>query len=356
MPSGKLDKSNQDIELSQYLREEIVQAQQELKECQQIIDQSQTDLAKLTQRNTEITGQLQHIYSNTGTVPPDEIKKINLMAMDTQRRLLLMRIQTEKTQAEKTGWERHIKTLEDIQTLLPDLSDKIGKNNSAANLEMVINAQEAVRQRLSRQMHDGPAQTLSNFIVQMDIVTRLFEIDQARAKQELAKLKQSALIAFQKVRTFVFELRPMSLDDLGLFPTMRRYVEAFNEQTGLDVSLRITGPERRLEPYLEVFVFRGCQELIGNAVRLNQDSPMKPQIAVSLAIEGNTIKVLVTDNGVELDKKEVDNSEGYGINLLMERVEMLGGTMQIESSPGQGNRISFQLPILEMASNPAISG
>ena len=101
----------------------------------------------------------------------------------------------------------------------------------------MINAQEAERQRLSRQMHDGPAQALSNFIVQTEIANRLLDIDAKRAKEELDNLKNSAMNTFKEVRTFIFELRPMMLDDLGLFPTVRRYVDNFKEQTGAEVNL-----------------------------------------------------------------------------------------------------------------------
>ena len=86
-------------------------------------------------------------------------------------------------------------------------------------------------------MHDGPAQALSNFILQTEIAMRLFDIDQEKARQELITLKNSATSAFQQVRDFVFELRPMMLDDLGLVPTLKRYVEAFKEQTNTSVRL-----------------------------------------------------------------------------------------------------------------------
>jgi two-component system sensor histidine kinase DegS len=99
---------------------------------------------------------------------------------------------------------------------------------------MLVNAQETERQRLSRQMHDGPAQALSNFILQTEIAMRLMDVDAGQAREELNSLKASAMGTFQKVRNFIFELRPMMLDDLGLAPTIRRYADAFKEQTGLD--------------------------------------------------------------------------------------------------------------------------
>ena len=102
-------------------------------------------------------------------------------------------------------------------------------------------AQEAERQRLSRQMHDGPAQAMSNFILQTEIAMRLLDADPKQAKDELASLKTAALGTFKKVRNFIFELRTMMLDDLGLVPTIRKYVDAFKEQTSMDVTLMVTG-------------------------------------------------------------------------------------------------------------------
>ena len=102
---------------------------------------------------------------------------------------------------------------------------------------MLVNVQEAERQRLSRQMHDGPAQALSNFILQTEIAMRLLDVDPVQARSELGNLKVAAMSTFQKVRNFIFELRPMMLDDLGLAPTIRRYADMFKEQAGVEVSV-----------------------------------------------------------------------------------------------------------------------
>jgi two-component system sensor histidine kinase DegS len=76
-------------------------------------------------------------------------------------------------------------------------------------------------------MHDGPAQSLTNLILQAEICERLFDSDPVRARAELGNLKDAVTSNFQKVREFIFDLRPMMLDDLGLNPTLRRYVQEF---------------------------------------------------------------------------------------------------------------------------------
>ncbi|HNA88208.1 MAG TPA: sensor histidine kinase, partial [Anaerolineales bacterium] len=158
-----------------------------------------------------------------------------------------------------------------------------------------------------------------------------------QAKEELANLKTSAMGTFQKVRNFIFELRPMMLDDLGLVPTLRKYSDAFKEQSSMDVSVTVTGAERRLEPYLEVMIFRAVQELLGNAARHSQASVVK----VHLDLGSDFLRVSVDDNGRGFDPETLKDSNNLGLKLIRERSEMLGGKFEIDSAVGSGARISF---------------
>lgn len=342
-------------EYQRQIESDLEQTQRTLKEVSLMLEQSQVELSKLTQRNASVTGHLQQVQAQFDSLPRVEIRSAYNSALDTQQRLLVMRGQLEKLQSDQSYLKRLITLFDVIRQFLQtqNRSQRGGKGarSNMAILEMVINAQESERQRLSRQMHDGPAQALSNFIVQTEIATRLFDIDPARAKEELNNLKTSALSTFQQVRSFIFELRPMMLDDLGLFPTMRRYVDAYKEQTGIDVSLSMKGQlEKRLEPYLEVMIFRALQELLGNVVRHNQDFPGKLQVTVQIFHDENLIRVSVSDNGKGLNPETVGKSSGIGLKLIRDRVEMLGGQLEIDSAIGQGCRISFQVPYFEESS------
>jgi len=281
---------------------ELDEAQRSLREVTLMIEQSQGELSKLSQRNAAITTHLQQVQSQMDKMPPQEIKAAYDSALDAQQRLFVMRGQLEKLQAEKIHIERFKSTLERARVSASGpgasaSSSSSGGKSPLANVEMLVNAQETERQRLSRQMHDGPAQALSNFILQTEIAMRLFDIDATQARAELNSLKNSAMGTFQKVRNFIFELRPMMLDDLGLVPTVRRYADAFKEQTGLDVNVTVTGSERRVEPYLEVMLFRALQELLGNAARHSQGSLVK----VMLDMGEERVRVSVDDNGRGFD-------------------------------------------------------
>ncbi len=335
---------------------ELEQAKHSLKEASRMVEQSQAEINRLTQRNVGITGRLQQIQLQIDTLSGHDIQDAYNNVLDIQQRLLGMRGQLERAQSERVGLERLILVLKHIDDFLAEQKTRVQTDSDDSNgtniLEMVINSQEAVRQRLSRQMHDGPAQALSNFILQAEIASRLLDVDLEKAKEELENLRSTALRTFQKVRVFIFELRPMMLDDLGLFPTLRRYVDAFKEQTDIEVELKIHGKERRLEPYLEVMIFRALQELIGNAARHNQDHPTKLQISVQLDVEDDKIQVSVTDNGKVFDAQEMMARDKLGLRISRDRVEMLGGHMKIDSTIGKGSRVFLQIPHLGLEQTP----
>lgn len=325
------------------LQQELEETTKALREVTLMIEQSQGELSKLTQRNTAITAHLQQVQGQMDSMPPQEIRNAYDSALDAQQRLFVMRGQLEKLQAEKNHLERLKAVLERTQASSNPASAPASggaKGGTLASVEMLVNAQETERQRLSRQMHDGPAQALSNFILQTEIAMRLFDVDPAQAKEELNNLKSSAMGTFQKVRNFIFELRPMMLDDLGLVPTVRRYADAFKEQNSLDVTVTVTGNERRLEPYLEVMMFRALQELLGNAARHSQAT----QVKVMLDMGEDRVRVSVDDNGRGFDPDAVQQGGSLGLKLIRERAEMLGGNFEVDSAVGRGARITFAVP------------
>ncbi len=327
----------------QILQVEFEEANRSIKENTLMLEQSRVEVGKLTQRNTAITAHLQQIQNQSLNLPIEEVRQAYDFALDVQQRLFVMRSQMEKLQNDQSHFDQRRKL---IERLLGATKNKPGginvEKNPLTSVEMLVNAQEAERQRLSRQMHDGPAQALSNFILQTEIAMRLLDIDPIQAKSELNNLKASAMNTFKKVRNFIFELRPMMLDDLGLAPTIRRYVETFKEQTGVDVSIIISGNERRVEQYIEVMFFRAMQELLGNAVLQNQATNVK----IILDFADTIVKLTMEDNGKGYDIEGPNKQSNLGMNLIKERTEMLGGTFMLDSDPATGTRLSLAIPVL----------
>jgi two-component system sensor histidine kinase DegS len=325
------------------IQSELEETERALKEITLMLEQSRVEVAKLTQRNTAVTAILQKIQGQLNKIPSEEVRSAYENAMDAQQRLFVMRGQVEKLQGDQVHLERYRNLLQSLKNAITTDGSDGGHSDksSSSNMEMLVSVQEAERQRLSRQMHDGPAQALSNFILQTEIALRLFDVDAAQARNELGSLKVAAMSTFQKVRNFIFELRPMMLDDLGLVPTIRRYADLFKEQAGVEVSITVTGTERRLEPYVEVMVFRAMQELLSHAVHQNQANLVK----ILLDMGSNLVRFSLNDNGKGFDTDALGKEANLGLKLIKERTEMLGGTFDINSSPGKGARISISIPI-----------
>jgi two-component system, NarL family, sensor histidine kinase DegS len=330
--------------LNDQLRLNLDHYRRELKEIDLMLEQSQLEVNKLTQRNASITAHLQQVQAQFDSLPRADIRMSYESALDAQQRLFVMRGQVEKLQNDQNHLKRQIEMIDSVLAAMEGGSPQESGKKSSANMidtvERMIQAQEAERLRLSRQMHDGPAQALSNFILQTEIAMRLFDMDPNKAKEELSNMKGAAGKTFQKVRDFIFDLRPMMLDDLGLVPTLKRYVDAFKEQNALDVRLQLTGEEKRIEPYQEVMIFRAIQELLNNAARYSQASTVN----IQLDMGDNNSKVMVEDNGKGFDIETLDEKSNMGLKIIKERCEMLGGFMEVDSAIGEGARVTFQIP------------
>jgi len=298
---------------------------------------------------------LSRIEANFDTVPRADIKNIYNAVIDTKTRLLTMQNELEKKRQDLTQLDGFGKLLNHLLDLLQDVSagditikpengDGGGRSLNAQTIIRMVEAQESERQRLARQLHDGPAQSLTNFILQAEICQRLFDRNPDRASEELVNLKSAASSSFQKVRDFIFDLRPMMLDDLGLAPTVRRYTEAFGEKSGIETRLNVVGEERRrLEAHTEVIMFRSLQELLN----YSRETLGSNKIELVLDVTGDPIKANINMNGKNIDETEKSNGTAnklVGLGQLKERITLVGGTVDIYGSDSEGNRIDITLP------------
>lgn len=164
--------------LKDQLRVESDQYRRELKEIALMLEQSQLEVNKLAQRNASITAHIQQMQTQLDSLPRADIRMSYEAALDAQQRLFVMRGQADKLQSDQAHLGRLTALIDRVlQTYENVNATPSGSRNPSATtdiLEMMIQAQEAERQRLSRQMHDGPAQALSNFILQTEIAMRLF--------------------------------------------------------------------------------------------------------------------------------------------------------------------------------------
>lgn len=343
MAAEEIKEKKSSIEsLRENIEMELEEAKHKLDSVSTKLRQSQDEVDKLAQKNVQFSSQLQRVKSNIDNLSAEEVQSTYDEALEAQQRLFVMRGQMEKLQGEQIQLQDYVDQLQHMKEQFLDkplLGDGQESPDAGELIESVIQAQEAERHRLSRKMHDGPAQALSNFILQAEIAQRLFDMDIEQAREELDELKVTASATFEKVRDFIFELRPMMLDDLGLVPTLRHYVEAFREQSAMEVMFSASGTERRLDGYLEIMIFRAVQELLSNASRHSEGS----KVTIHIDTQEDAVEVSVEDDGKGFNVNQaLDGS--MGLKVIQDRVEILGGEMIMDTAVGQGARIHFEIP------------
>ena len=342
-------------QVEQFLEEcfaEQEQVEKQIKEVEIFIRQSTAEVEKLARRNAEITNRVRRMESNLDTVPREDLQNIYSTAQREQSRLYLLRGQLEKLQSSQEGLQKRRELLIKAIAILEQCS---ATSMAAAPTESqfspeqsmvvrIIEAQENERQRLSRQMHDGPAQRLTNIILQAEICQRLLDTDPARARAELENLKNEVNKTFQKTRTFIADLRPMMLDDLGLVPTLKRYVTTWEEKTGVKAESTIVGREHRMAPYIEVTIFRAIQQLMENIEQHANAS----HVQVKLELDGRMARSIIEDDGIGFDIDEMlaaaDARKTIGIASIRDRVQMLSGSLVFDSIRGRGTKVTLEVP------------
>lgn len=228
--------------------------------------------------------------------------------------------------------------LEDISDHLMDMRQK---QKFAAQ---IIKAQEEERKRVAREIHDGPAQTMANIVIQSEICEKLFEKDVQAAKEELDILKKVTRSSLEELRKIIFDLRPAALDDLGLLAVTQRYCSDFQENTGILTDFVVLGNKIRLDPNIEVALFRIIQEGLNNVKKHSKAN----NVTVKIECLENIVNLNISDDGCgfDMDKNGIFSSGNhFGLMSIKERAELFGGSINIDSILGCGTKLYISIPL-----------
>lgn len=204
----------------------------------------------------------------------------------------------------------------------------------------IIEAQEEERRRLSREIHDGPAQMLANILLRSEIIERVLHENSVKAAiDELQSVRKMIRSSLYEVRKIIYDLRPMALDDLGLIPTIRKYIANLIDFHQIDIDFVFLGEEKRLNDKYEVALFRLMQESVQNAIKHANPT----LIQVKLQIQKKNIIMIIKDNGKGFDVN-IKNENSFGLVGMKERVDMLGGELDISSKQNEGTTVIIRVP------------
>lgn len=210
----------------------------------------------------------------------------------------------------------------------------------------VLEAQEEERKRISRDIHDGPAQSIANIVLKAEICKTLMKRNVEMGLNEMEGLKDTVRNTLKDIRKIIYDLRPMSLDDLGLVPTLRRFLTEFSEETGIQAELQVTNKEDDVEKIIQLALFRLVQEVTNNTRKHSQAR----QVTVELNFGTKYLQLDIRDDGQGFNVEETlerCRTEGnhYGLLGQIERVKQLHGEIKINSAPGKGSHTQIRLPV-----------
>jgi two-component system sensor histidine kinase DegS len=212
--------------------------------------------------------------------------------------------------------------------------------------QRVLGSLEAERERLYRDVHDGPAQVLANAIFEVEYLERIAERAPAEVRQtlrtELSNLKGQFRGSLDSVRAMIYDLRPPELTELGLAEAMRNYASEWELRCGIKVASQLDLKDTGLSPMDELAVYRIMQEALQNVHKHAHASA----VGIAWSLANKSWVLHVTDDGMGFDLvKAARHKKSVGLLSMRERAELIGGSLQIQSTPGKGTAVTLLLPV-----------
>ncbi len=213
-------------------------------------------------------------------------------------------------------------------------------------LTETVGVQERERQRISQDMHDGVSQLLVGALLELRAASeRVAGGDAARAEASLGRVRDVLHRIEREIRQIIYDLRPPTLDALGLVPSLRRYAARFEQYSGIPCELQAEGEPGRLPPDVEIGMYRIMQEALQNV----SAHARAEHASVRIGFGPQAVSLAIADDGCGFDLPSVQAQAAghYGLMGLYERAESLGGRLNIRTGPGQGSLIELVVPVGE---------
>jgi signal transduction histidine kinase len=207
----------------------------------------------------------------------------------------------------------------------------------------LINAQEAERKRIARELHDDASQALTTVAIGLSSLSSIVPKDMSEVHAKIVNLRDAVKDIMGRMRDLTFAIRPSILDDLGLVAALKWYASRFSGPDAPKIKLSLDDNGQNLDPLVTTVLFRVAQEALNNALRYSQATEIK----MSLQVTGEAVTLIIKDDGVGFPAEKVLKNpvESFGLYGMSERVALFNGSLKIRSSPGKGASIRARIPL-----------
>ena len=368
-----LDKVINDVILSiQSGQEEIFNISESvLKECELILQEIEKfkakvlvvikEAEKLTKEEKESRQKLFLVSKNIGEYSENDIRKAYNEAKDKQVQLLLKREEEQNLIRERNQLEIRLKKnyeiVEQAESLMSKMksvmdflvSDLVDLGKTISNLEdktqigmKIIKAQEEERRRIARDIHDGPAQNIASLVIKTEIVEKLLKRGNIHIEDELKDIKTQLRAVLKEIRGIMYDLRPISLDEVGLIPTIERMAADMSYEKNIAIEIKKISDYPIFNSLNKLIVYRIVQESLNNIIK---HSGAK-NVVIRMDVRKDSINGSVSDDGKGFDADSFMEAKdkSFGLSSMKERAEIAHGSITIKSVVGKGTKIMFSIP------------
>lgn len=368
-----LDKVINDVILSiQSGQEEIFNISENvLKECELILQEIEKfkakvlvvikEAEKLTKEEKESRQKLFLVSKNIGEYSESDIRKAYNEAKDKQVQLLLKREEEQNLIRERNQLEIRLKKnyeiVEQAESLMSKMksvmdflvSDLVDLGKTISNLEdktqigmKIIKAQEEERRRIARDIHDGPAQNIASLVIKTEIVEKLLKRGNIHIEDELKDIKTQLRAVLKEIRGIMYDLRPISLDEVGLIPTIERMAADMSYEKNIAIEIKKISDYPIFNSLNKLIVYRIVQESLNNIIK---HSGAK-NVVIRMDVRKDSINGSVSDDGKGFDTDSFMEAKdkSFGLSSMKERAEIAHGSIIIKSVVGKGTKIMFSIP------------
>jgi signal transduction histidine kinase len=214
------------------------------------------------------------------------------------------------------------------------------RRESIRELRSLIDGQEIERQRLSRELHDGIGQALIAIKLRLDSLSFM---EEKEIKESLGQIQGRFDRIIDEIRRISTDLMPAVLDEFGIVIALRNLCLDTGENAGIKVDFEFSGKADELNKKIKTYLYRIVQEAFHNVVK----HAAAAEVIVRLYLEKEWIRLVIKDNGIGFDLKNLPADSGHGIPNMRDRVKLMQGTLDIESERGKGTKISVIIPVIE---------
>lgn len=322
------------------------------------------EVDELEKKDKECRKRLARVSANFNKYTEDDIKKAYENASDIRIKFYSKRNDEKILREHRNDLEMRIKktmaNIEDGEKIINQIGIAMGylEGDILSVLEgidtssemlmgiKILEAQESERKRIARDIHDGPAQYMANLVMKVDICKMVLKKNLEEGLNELEDLKESVKTALKEVRGIIFDLRPMSLDDLGLIETIKQIITSISKESNINITTNLKPIVTEIEAIIQVAVYRIIQEIFSN-IRKHSKAE---NVEVKLDFGTKYLMLIIKDDGIGFDVEETlkrvkTKGASYGLIGIFDRVSQLQGKIEINSAQNKGTTYIVKLPI-----------